>query len=76
MDPTIEFAPWHILLLAIIASVGIVPFWKIFKKAGFPAPLALLMFVPMVNFVLLYFVAFAKWNVVPAPLAVPPDSTK
>lgn len=58
--------------------LAIVPYWQIFKKAGFPAPLALLMFVPLANIVILYVVAFSEWKVVPraatypAPFPPPP----
>ena len=53
-----------ILLLGMLA-VMIVPYWKIFKKAGFPGPLGLLMIVPLVNVVVLYVVAFSPWKTVP-----------
>jgi hypothetical protein len=33
--------------------------------------LALLMFLPIINLILLYFLAFARWNVVPAELVYP-----
>ena len=39
----------------------VIPFWQIFKKAGFTPWLSLLMAVPLVNFVSLYFLAFAPW---------------
>lgn len=49
-----------IFLVAVLAVVP--PFWIIFKKAGIPAPLSVLMLVPLVNLVLLYVVAFSKWK--------------
>jgi len=62
-------------LLAWLAVI-IVPFWMIFKKAGFPPALAFLMILPLVNLVLLYVVAFSQWKVVPAPVAYyPPPYT-
>jgi hypothetical protein len=39
----------------------VIPFWKIFSKAGFPPALSLLMPIPGVNLVLLYILAFADW---------------
>jgi hypothetical protein len=33
--------------------------------------LALLMFLPIINLILLYILAFARWNVVPANLVYP-----
>jgi hypothetical protein len=49
------------LIWAIATIVFMVPFWKIFQKAGFPAPLSLVMLIPIVNFIALYFIAFANW---------------
>jgi hypothetical protein len=64
------FVPVHLLILAaIVAVLVMIPFWQIFKKAGFPAPLSLLMLVPLVSVVVLYFVAFSAWKVVPVPQA-------
>lgn len=49
------------LLYVIVAVIFVIPFWKIFEKAGFPPALSLIMLVPVVNMVALYFVAFASW---------------
>jgi len=51
------------LILAVIVTV---PFWAIFKKAGFSPALSILMLVPMVNLITLYLVAFSKWKTSPA----------
>ena len=45
----------------IFAVVFVIPFWKIFEKAGFPPALSLLMLIPIANLVAIYFVAFAAW---------------
>jgi hypothetical protein len=43
-------------------------FWRIFTKAGLAGPLALLVLIPGVgSLVVLCILAFARWNVVPAP---------
>jgi hypothetical protein len=55
----------------VISIVVIFPYWFIFKKAGFSGFLALLMFVPFINLIMLYFLAFARWNVVPATAVYP-----
>jgi hypothetical protein len=47
-----------ILLVGVIA---VVPSWIILSKAGLSAPLALLVFVPIANLILLYYVAFTVW---------------
>ena len=63
--------PWHILVLLFILPifliVAIVPYWMIFKKAGFPPALSLLMMIPGVSIVVLFVVAFSDWKVMPVP---------
>jgi len=57
------FLPFVIIIGSLIV---IIPYWMIFKKAGFPPFLGILMVVPLVNIVLLYVLAFSQWRVVPA----------
>jgi hypothetical protein len=53
---------WSLIVIAsICAIIVIIPFWKIFSKAGFFPPFSLLMAVPIVNILVIYYVAFAKW---------------
>ncbi|HEX3663194.1 MAG TPA: hypothetical protein VHU89_17285 [Acidobacteriaceae bacterium] len=42
-----------------------IPYWVIWKKAGFSPWLSLLMLVPLANFIMLYVLAFSEWKVVP-----------
>ena len=49
----------HILPTVLLFIVAIIPFWQIFRKAGFPGALSLLMLIPGVNLILLYIVAFS-----------------
>jgi hypothetical protein len=62
---------WHLIVIAfLLAPITVVilpPFWVIFKKAGFQPILSVLMMVPLVNLVMLYFVAFSQWKAGPAP---------
>ena len=51
--------------------IVLIPFWFIFKKAGFSPFLALLMLLPFAGIFVLYFLAFARWNVVPATAVYP-----
>ncbi|MGA2374249.1 MAG: hypothetical protein ABSF72_01940 [Candidatus Sulfotelmatobacter sp.] len=55
------FQPWHLLLLMVVGLVVLLPFWQIFKKAGFSPWLSLLMMIPFVGWLSLYYLAFAKW---------------
>jgi hypothetical protein len=79
MNPTYGFGPPHALIFlmffalfdVLISIIVLIPFWFIFKKAGFSPWLSLLMFLPLINIIMLYFLAFARWNVVPAGLVYP-----
>jgi hypothetical protein len=79
MHPNYGFDPTHSLIFflffglfgLVVSIVVLIPYWFIFKKAGFSPFLGLLMFVPLVNIIMLYFLAFARWNVVPATLVYP-----
>jgi hypothetical protein len=51
--------------LLIMAVLFLIPYWFIWKKAGFSPWLSLLMFVPLVNLIMLYVLAFTDWKVVP-----------
>jgi uncharacterized membrane protein YhaH (DUF805 family) len=51
-----------LLVIFIFLPIFIIPYWKIFSKAGFSGWLSLLMVVPFVNLVLLYVVAFSEWK--------------
>ena len=56
-----SFSIWHWLIALIYIVVWIVPFWKIFPRAGWPSALSLLMLIPLLNFVLLWVLAFKRW---------------
>ena len=53
-----QFGPFMMLVMALAV---ILPFWFIFSKAGYSKWLSLLMVVPLVNVILLYFLAFSQW---------------
>jgi hypothetical protein len=61
------FAPFVVLGFVILM---IIPYWFIWKKAGFSPWFSLLMIIPAVNFIMLYVLAFSQWNVVPASQSV------
>jgi hypothetical protein len=66
------FQPWHLIVISSVAfPFVIIPFWQIFKKAGFPAPLSLLMLVPVAGLIVLFFVAFSEWPALRKPNARP-----
>lgn len=59
MQTMMAILPFFLLVGSIIV---IIPYWMIFKKAGFPAWLGILMVVPLVNLVMLYVLAFSPWK--------------
>jgi hypothetical protein len=55
------------LVFIPVALIAVVPYWQIFKKAGFSPALSLLMLVPFVGIVVLFVVAFSDWPVLKRP---------
>ncbi|MBV1706593.1 MAG: hypothetical protein KGQ37_05230 [Hyphomicrobiales bacterium] len=51
----------HLIVLLIAVAISVIPFWKIFPRAGWQSPMAMFMAVPLVNIVVLYVLAFKKW---------------
>ena len=49
-----------ILYLAVVI-VAIIPWWRIAKKAGYPGVWSLVLFVPVINVICIYWFAFAEW---------------
>jgi hypothetical protein len=60
------FQPMHLLFILVLlfftGPIVVVPYWQIFKKAGFPPVLSFLVLVPLVNLIVLYYVAFSDWK--------------
>lgn len=73
LSPHLPFLVPMLMLpvIGIAIIVSILPYWFIFKKAGFSPWLCILMFVPLVNLIVLYIVAFSPWKVIPVPYAYP-----
>lgn len=55
---------WHWAVLAILWLIVGLPFWRIVKRTGLPPTLSLLMFVPLVNILVLWVIATARWPAV------------
>jgi hypothetical protein len=62
------------IFFLIFIVLVMIPYWMIWKKAGFSPWLSLLMLVPLANFIMLYVLAFSEWKVVPVSqaTALPP----
>jgi len=59
--------PWHLIVLGTVGGLFgvlfVLPFWQIFKKAGYEPALSLLLIVPYVNFAVFLWLAFSDWPV-------------
>lgn len=65
---TFSPAHWFIILLVItpLMALLVVPTWRILQRAGFNGAWALLMLVPIVGILVLWFVSFSKWPADPS----------
>lgn len=50
-----------LVILVFVVLFTLVPYWFIFRKAGFHPALSLLMIVPIVSVAMLFFLAFSDW---------------
>lgn len=50
-----------LLVVLVLSIIKIIPYWKIFGKAGFTPWLSLLMIVPLADLILLYILGFSEW---------------
>jgi hypothetical protein len=57
------WAPKHLALIIPLVILQLIPFWRIFRRTGYPGWLALGTVVPIANLALLWFLAFARWRV-------------
>ncbi len=51
----------HWFWMLAMAVLIVVPMWRICQRAGFPGWFGAFVLIPMLNLVLLYFLAFAEW---------------
>jgi hypothetical protein len=59
-----EYPSAQYIILLVAAVIGLLPMWflwRAFKRAGLPAPIALLTLVPGGIFIALGILAFAEW---------------
>lgn len=59
-----------LVAILVIFPIFVIPYWKIFSKAGFAGALSLLMLVPLVNLIMLYVIAFSEWKMNPGKTPV------
>lgn len=54
-----------LMVILVFLPIFVIPYWKIFSKAGFAGALSLLMIIPLVNLIVLYVIAFSEWKMKP-----------
>ena len=59
-----------LIFVFVMLPVVVIPYWKIFSKAGFSGWLSLLILFPLVNLIVLYIVAFSEWKTIPKPESI------
>lgn len=52
-----------VFVILISLALTLIIWWKIFSKAGWSGALSLLMLVPFVNLIMMFYVAFATWPI-------------
>ena len=73
------------IVVALLAGVGLLVsvflYWRIFSKAGFNGAWALLMLIPLGNFIAIVYLALAEWPIerrirehAPPPATYPPPT--
>lgn len=62
--------PGHWLYMLVIAVLVLIPAWRICQRTGYPGWMGILILIPVVNLMLLYFIAFTNW---PAGQSKAPD---
>jgi hypothetical protein len=53
--------PELLILLVFVPVLIVIPFWKIFRKAGFPGALSILVAIPFAGLIVVYVVAYSDW---------------
>lgn len=53
--------------IVIAAVLFLYPLWRIFQRAGLPAPLSLLVLLPLGQVIVALILAFARWPNTAAP---------
>ena len=48
--------------LVVLMAIIVLPFWRIFKRIGWPPALSLFVMIPGVMIIVLYIIAFGSWK--------------
>jgi hypothetical protein len=50
-------------VIIVLAVLWVWAYWRIFTKAGYPGAMGILMVIPLLNVIMLFFLAFSEWPV-------------
>jgi len=53
----------ELIVILFYATIFIIPLWRICQKAGHPGWYSLVVFIPLLNIIALYLLAFTKWPI-------------
>lgn len=53
----------HWLWMLVVALVVVIPAWRICQRTGHPGWMGILVLIPIINVLFLYFLAFAEWPI-------------
>jgi hypothetical protein len=56
-----SFSIWHWIIVVFWLVAVLVPGWRIASKAGYHGAWSLLLLVPIVNLIVIWVFAFARW---------------
>jgi len=62
---------WFLWML-IMGIIAVLPFWKICQKAGLAPAISLLLLIPFINLVTIYYIAFVEWPALRGKQQQPP----
>jgi len=57
------FGIFGCLWAAMVLALVVFPLWRICEKMGYPGPVSLLMFLPVVNIVMVWVLAMSEWPI-------------
>jgi hypothetical protein len=61
------FSPWHIIVLMLVTFLIQAPWWIIYRKAGFRPWWSLLVLVPLVGTICIWWFALKDWPALKRP---------
>lgn len=61
MEGYMQVGGFGFIFMLLWAAILIFPFWRISERAGFPGWISLLILVPVVNIIYVYFLALSNW---------------